>query len=84
MNYKLRFHPKAAKELSALDTTVQPRILTAVEALQTDPFRHGSVQLKGETARRVRVGNYRIVFEVDKTENVITIFRVAHRREAYR
>ncbi len=80
----MRFHPKAAKELQALGTAIQPRILTSVEALRTNPFKHGSVQLKGDRARRIRVGDYRIIFEVSTAENMITIFRVAHRREAYR
>ncbi|MDQ3459619.1 MAG: type II toxin-antitoxin system RelE/ParE family toxin [Deinococcota bacterium] len=59
-------------------------MLTAIEALRADPFKHGSVQLKGERARRMRVGDYRIIFEVSTAETMITIFRVAHRREAYR
>ncbi len=84
MSYKVRFHPKAAKELSALDTPTQPRILAAIETIQTDPFKHVLVQLKGEKVRRIRVGDYRVIYEVDEAKSMITVFRVAHRREAYR
>lgn len=84
MSYRLRFHPTASKEFSVLDTSVQPRVLAAIETLQTDPFKCGSIQLKGEKARRIRVGDYRIIYEVDTADPMITVFRVAHRREAYR
>lgn len=84
MSYKVGFHPKAAKEFAALDRQVQPRILAVIESLSEDPFRHGSIQLKGERARRIRVGDYRVIYEVDTEAKTITVFRVRHRSEAYR
>jgi mRNA interferase RelE/StbE len=82
--YTLRFQRKAAKELEALDHTVQPRILAGAETLRGDPFRRGSVKLQGDPARRIRIGDYRVLYEVDTEAKVVTILRVAHRREAYR
>jgi mRNA-degrading endonuclease RelE of RelBE toxin-antitoxin system len=58
MSYRVQFHPKAAKEFAALDRQVQPRILAEIEGLSPDPFRHGSIQLKGERPRWIRVGDY--------------------------
>ena len=84
MTYRVRFHPTATKEVSALATSVQPRVLAAIETLQTDPFRRGSIQLKGGKLRRARAGDYRIIDGIDTAELMITVFRVAHRREAYR
>jgi mRNA interferase RelE/StbE len=84
MSYKVVFHPKAAKEFTSLDRQVQPRILSVIESLAEDPFRHGSIQLKGETARRIRVSDYRVIYEVDAESKVITIYKVRHRSEAYR
>ncbi|WP_299431007.1 type II toxin-antitoxin system RelE/ParE family toxin [uncultured Meiothermus sp.] len=84
MSYRVEFHPRAAKELISLDTQVQPRIVAALEQLSEDPFRHGSIQMKGEQARRFRVGEYRIIYDVDTTEKLPIVYRVRHRSEAYR
>jgi mRNA interferase RelE/StbE len=84
MSYLVQFHPRAAKEFAALDRQVQPHILAEIESLSPDPFRHGSIQLKGERARRIRVGDYRVIYDVDTHTRIVTIFRVRHRSEAYR
>lgn len=84
MKYEVTFHAKAAKELAALDRQVQPRILAMIESLSEDPFRYGSIQMKGETTRRIRVGDYRIIYEVEAPAHSLTIYRVRHRSKAYR
>lgn len=84
MSYKVEFHPKAAKELASLDRPVQPRIVAVIDSLSQDPFRHGSIQMKGETTRRIRVGDYRVIYEVDTQAQVLTVYRVRHRSKAYR
>jgi mRNA-degrading endonuclease RelE of RelBE toxin-antitoxin system len=58
MSYQVQFHARAAKEFAALDRQVQPRILAEIESLSPDSFRHGSIQLKGERPRWIRVGDY--------------------------
>jgi mRNA interferase RelE/StbE len=45
----------------------------------------GTVKLAGQPSRwRVRVGDYRIIYEVDDAEDQVLVLRIAHRREAYR
>lgn len=56
-----------------------------IEALQQEPFPHGATTLEGaERLYRVRVGDYRIVYEVDMDAKQITIHYVRHRSEVYR
>lgn len=57
----------------------------AIDALADDPKPSGSTKPRGYVdSRRVRVGDYRIIYEVDEAAEKIAITRVAHRREAYR
>jgi mRNA interferase RelE/StbE len=60
-------------------------VLKRIESLQSDPFPHGASKLSGaERLYRIRVGDYRIVYEVDTEAKQITIHHVRHRREVYR
>lgn len=79
---KLEFKPRAEKDLSGLPTTDQSRILQKIELLQ-----HG---IEGDIKRltnftpeyRLRVGDYRVLFEI--VEGNVIIYRILHRRDAYR
>lgn len=79
----MTFHPKAAKELSSLPKAVIERLIEAIEGLANDPFKVGSIQLKGDSARRIRVEDYRVIYEVDTNSQTLTIYRVRHRKNAY-
>lgn len=74
---------RVLKELEALPRDARERVIRRIESLADDP-RSGCEKLEGEKgAYRVRVGDYRIVYEVDDQLDVVTITRVAHRREIY-
>ena len=85
MAYRLVYSKNAAKEISKLDNLVKRKIKEAIETkLLTDPLVN-SLKLQDfevNGARRLRVGNYRIIFYLDK--KVIEILRVGHRREIYK
>lgn len=82
MRYDLHFKPRSIKDLKKLDRGQQQRVLEKVEAMQED-LRGDIKQLTNFTPEyRLRVGNYRVLFEVDRDR--IVIYRVRHRREAYR
>lgn len=53
-------------------------------ALLEQPRKAGVIQLRGETAFRSRVGDYRIVFEVDEADRTLTVLNIGHRGEVYR
>lgn len=61
------------------------RTKSVIDGLAKDPTPIGAARLRGrENAFRIRVGNYRIVYEVHVTEIIVFVVGVAHRREIYR
>lgn len=82
---RVEWRRSAEHDLRGLDRKQIPRIVAAVERLTFDPTPMGSRKLVGtEHVHRIRVGDYRVVYELDAERGVVSIFRVRHRREAYR
>ena len=74
-----------ARELERLDATVIARILPKIEVLAEEPRPSGCKKLRGTADRwRIRIGDYRVIYEIDDTERIVDIIAVRHRREAYR
>ena len=85
MAYKVIFKPSADKALSKLPVDVQRRMVAAVESLAAEPRPHGVVKMAGDdNLWRVRVGEYRIVYEIHDGQLIVLVLRVAHRRDVYR
>lgn len=85
MAFRIEVQRSAEKELAALSSTLQARIIKAIDGLAGDPRPNGCKKLSGaKNAYRVRVGEYRIVYEIYDGVLVIIVIRVAHRREVYR
>ena len=84
MSYSVRIKQSAARDLARIPEAEQRRIVREIDGLGEQPLK-GSA-LKGELLglRRVRVGNYRIVYETLDDALVVLVIRVAHRREVYR
>jgi len=77
--------PAALKQLQALSKKDRQRVLDRIDTLAKDPRPPGVKRLKGgEGYLRLRVGDYRIVYEVRDDQLLVLVIRVAHRREAYR
>ena len=84
-SYSLASRPSVEKDLASLPKHVISRILDRFEHLKDDPFPARSRKLQGaERLYRIRVGDYRIVYEVDTHAFQITIHYVRHRRDVYR
>ena len=83
--YEIFYERAVLKSLKKLDKSIAHRIVRAVEALSVDPRPIGSIKLSGgDGERRIRVGNYRIIYRIDDDRLVIIVLRTAHRREVYR
>ena len=84
-SYEVRWKQSAERDLRRLDPQHLPRIVQAVESLAGEPFPRDSRKLHGaERQYRVRIGDYRIIYQVDVSAKLIVVFHVRHRREAYR
>jgi len=83
--YRIEWKPSAFRELRRLDRQIIPRVIKPIEALAINPFPSGVRKLHGgEMIYRLRVGDYRVVYEVYSDHLLIEIARVRHRRDAYR
>jgi mRNA interferase RelE/StbE len=83
--YRVEIARRALKTLVALPRREQQRIRAAVDLLADEPRPPGCVALVGEErVYRVRVGAYRIVYEVLDDRLVVQVIRIGHRREVYR
>ncbi len=84
MGYSVRIKASAAKALARVDVVQRQRLIEAIDSLREAPLR-GSV-LKGDLRglRRLRVGDFRIVYEVAARELVVLVVRIGHRRDVYR
>jgi len=81
VNYSVEFKPRALKDLKALRAGDQRRILAGAEGLQ-DNLAGDVKKLTNYTPEyRLRVGNYRVLFEVEA--ETVVIYRVLHRKDAY-
>ncbi|WP_417913994.1 type II toxin-antitoxin system RelE family toxin [Candidatus Electronema sp. JM] len=84
-SFRLEWRASAAKELRKIDRQMIPRIVAAVEQLAWEPLPLGAKKLQGtEFIYRIRVGDYRIVYEVVEAAEYVTIVRIRHRKEVYR
>lgn len=83
--YKILLHSKALKELKALPIDIKKKANATISSLALNPIPPSASKLQGRTGcYRIRIGNYRIVYEVHVTEIVVFIMGVAHRKEVYR
>ena len=83
MNYSIRIKRQATREIRRIPKRDRLRIIRAIDELADSPLR-GAV-LKGDLRglRRLRVGDYRVVYKVQHTALVVLVIRVAHRQGAY-
>jgi mRNA interferase RelE/StbE len=85
MKYELIIKPSAEKSLDRIPKPTRKRILDALEALQTNPRPSGAMKMSGEeNLWRIRVGDYRIVYEIHDGRLVVLVIRIAHRKDIYR
>jgi mRNA interferase RelE/StbE len=86
-SYRVEFLPSAARELGTLPRAAQLQLAAAVDNLATEPRPEGATLLSGTGSERIwrlRVGAYRILYQVSDQVLVILIVRIADRREVYR
>jgi len=83
--YTVEISRRAVKAIAGLERADQLRVRAAIDLLADEPRPPGCVKLAGEaSAYRVRVGDYRIVYDVIDDRLVIQVVRVGHRRDIYR
>ena len=85
--YAVEISPSAQRQMMRLPRDVRDRIIARLHALADNPRPPGVVKLKGRRRRdeyRIRVGDYRVIYQIFDDVLVVLIVRVANRRDVYR
>jgi mRNA interferase RelE/StbE len=85
MPYRLKVTATAERQIDRLPPGIQQRVRRSLLALTSEPRPRGCAKLRGGVANyRIRVGGYRVLYEVEDASQTVTILKVKHRRDVYR
>ena len=84
MNYSLFILPRAQKELAQLSAGAFARVRDAIRELANDPRPPVCLKLTGRDGWRLRVEEFRVIYEIDDAHRLVTVLNVGHRRDVYR
>ena len=84
MKYEVRLSKRANRELALLEQSTRSRVVARLEELGDDPFPRGAIKLQGrEGVYRIRVGDYRVLYEVFRKEGLVLVDKIDHRSGVY-
>ena len=84
MPYRIDYAPAAAKQLRKFDREIYVRIRPVIDALADNPRPSGCTVLTIEKRYRIRVGDFRIVYEIHDSKLLVLVVRIGHRSSVYR
>lgn len=83
--YDVQIMPKAQRDLDGFSGKLLARLEDAIIGLYDEPRPQNSKKLSGGGSKwRIRVGDYRVLYEIEEAQKVVNVYRIAHRREVYR
>jgi mRNA interferase RelE/StbE len=83
MSYSIEILRVAQKQLAKIDRSRQPRIIEAIRGLAANPRPSGCKKLSGRPAWRIRIGSYRVIYEIQDDRLLILVVGVGHRKDVY-
>ncbi len=84
MSYNILILRVAQKQLAKLPIEAFEPIRDAIYALAEDPRPPGCLKLKNREGWRIRIGDYRVIYEIDDKQQIVTVLHVGNRRDVYR
>jgi len=82
VSYRVLLHPRAARFLEKTDTSVRVRLKQSLQELKNSPERKGE-RLKYSQFWRIRVGDYRAIYEIEDEKKTVIVLFIGHRRDVY-
>jgi len=80
-SYKLLFAPNFQKDLKFIPKKGVLKILEAIDKLQSNPRPNNSKRLAGSDAYRIRIGVYRVVYDIKDNELIVLVLKTSHRKD---
>ena len=84
MKYTILIERYAQKQIIKLDKKIIAVIKASIADLADNPRPYGYKKLKGEDAYRIRVGDYRVIYEIDDGKIIVIVVSVGHRKDIYK
>jgi mRNA interferase RelE/StbE len=84
MTYTVLILRRAQRELQRLPQEDYERVRDSMHGLAQHPRPPGCLALTGRAGWRIRIGDYRVIYEIDDVQHTVTIVHVGHRRDVYR
>ena len=85
MKYTIVYKQSASKELLQLPAKIAYKTRAAINSLSENPRPHGCKKLHGsDNEYRIRIGNYRVIYIISDGVLIITVIKIAHRKDVYR
>jgi len=82
--YQLRINNSVQKQFDRISLKEVKRITTKLLILRDNPRPSGCKKLHDENGYRIRIGVYRVLYEIDDKKKIVTIYKIAHRKDVYR
>ncbi len=84
-DYVVIFKKSAKKSLANLPKSIQLTIGRKIESLKQNPYQRGIVKIytKEKNVFRIRVGRYRVIYQVQKEKLIVLVLKISHRSKAY-
>lgn len=83
-SYKIEFSNSIEKDFSKLDKNISKKVWSKIDELADNPLPLNNKKLSGTNFHRIRIGDYRVIYEINSKSKTITILRAKHRKEVYR
>jgi mRNA interferase RelE/StbE len=83
MSYQVKIDKKVLKRLEKIAEPFYKSLKDSILELGNEPRPNGSIKLKGRVGYRIRVGNYRVIYEIEDSIKIVEVLDVGHRGEIY-
>lgn len=84
-SFKIYWKGSSEHDLKRIDKQYITKILNIIESLADNPYPVKSRKLQGsESSYRIRIGDYRVIYQIDTKKKVIIIYHIRHRKEVYK
>lgn len=83
MKYSIKFTKSALKSLKSINKNDVQKIIFKIDLLQDNPYPPDCKKLKNTNAFRIRIGNYRVIYDIQNEELIVRIIKIGHRKDIY-